>query len=371
MEKIGHNVIESRQKIYGPFRLIIPPDHIELNGSLNDLKDLLDLRHITELPKDEAAKFYTFVESMWYGYDNFNKGHLPEALVSFEQALSSAVNEDQKIVATQKVCHALARLGNFDEALTLCQKTLEFETLDAREHAWSLILIAWIKLQQNLSNEAEELYYQALDLIRERRDNKIKGYVNNGLGLIRKSRGQVKEAMAFYQRALEYWSISDDFYGIQAAYFNIGNLYKVWGDQSGKQDEKDQIPRYHHGIEWVMRCSSLCERMGIGNDMSQDQILLAKLHLKMGDIVKAEEYANIGNERALKSDNKLDIAYSYRMLGRVYMTKGERERAEEAYMNFLTYIRLVGLPKEDLNQREEAVKKILSDTGPQNLKKLT
>ncbi len=366
MTKKGRNIIEAQQKISGPFRLIIPSDHIQIDVPIAKLMDFLDLRHISRLAPDKEADFYNYVECMWEGDAFFNEGLLKDALPLYKQAEEAAAKselQELKIAAMQKIGRTLERLGDPQTADRLYQEVLKCDGLNEQTEAMTYVLLGLIKYRQGDLKATEEFSYKALDIVRNKKHYKIMGGIYNGLGLVRKTRKQYQESLTFFQRALEYWSLVDYFYGIQAVYFNIGNLYKLWGDELSNQYKDMKIANYRKGIEWVTRCISLCEKMGIGYETSQDYILLAAIHRKMGDLNKALEKAITAIDVAKLAGNKRDIAYGHRILAAIHFNRGERDLAKSAFQAFMDYLKGTGLSEETLKQiEEESIRKLAEET---------
>lgn len=334
MEKIGRSIIESKQKIYGPFRLILPADHIEIDVSIPHLMEFLNLIHVGKLDSDQEQRFYKYIEFMWEGDANFDDGLLRKALLLYKKAAKVALNPAQTITANLKIGRTLGRLGNPDEALVIFRKLLKNKWLNEHEKASTCTHYAWVEYRTGNLSKAEELYYKALESARGNKYFKVLGEIYNGLGLIKKEYGHFHESIAFYQRALEYWSLIDYFYGIQAAYYNIGNLHRIWGDHTSDKHPALKNSHYQKAKEWTLRCISLCQKIGIAYETSLDHILLSELFLKAGDPDKAIEYAKIANEMAIAAGNKNDIGYSYKVLSEAYAAKGETALAKAAFLKF-------------------------------------
>lgn len=334
MQKLGRNIIEAKQKIYGPFRLSLPPNQIQLDASIPSLMEFLNLIHISKLDSEQERKFYEYIEYMWEGDANFDDGLLKKALSLYRKAADIALNPAQAIIADQKTGRSLDRLGEIGEARLIFKKLLKNKWLNELEKAMTYTHYAWIEYRSGNLSKAERLHHKALDLVRGKKYLKVLGEIYNGLGLIRKEYGQYQESLAFYQRALEFWSLIDYFYGIQAAYFNIGNLYRIWGDQISSEHAALKNSHYQNAKEWVLRCISLCEKIGTAYETSLDHILLSELFLKTGDPDKALEYAKIANAMALSAGNKNDVCYSCKALSEAYKAKGETALAKAAYKKF-------------------------------------
>ena len=347
MEKVGHNIIEAQQKVYGPFRLILNSDQIKIDISISQLMEILDLRHIEKLKPEQETDFYNYVQCIWEGDINFDGGHLDVALDLYNRASDTAINPELKLAALEKICVTLDRRGKYRAAERICNEVLETKGMGEIEYATVYILQAWVKYRLREWEEAENLYYKGLNTIRGKKYYRLMGSLYNGLGLIRKGRKEYPEALAFYQRALEYWSLVDYFYGIQSVYFNIGNLYYQWGKLS------QNLSNYREGIKWVEQCISLCERIHISYDTRQDYILLAGLHLKIEKIKEALEYADKAKKMALDAGNKRDIGFSFRIFSKIYLKEGFTSKAEEAYKFCLKYLNQTDITEIELKEFEE------------------
>lgn len=359
MEGLGRNIIEAKQKIHGPFRLKLSPKQIQIDVPVAVLAEKLGLNRVVKLEASKEAGFYDFVDCLWQGEAAFADGHLKDALDSYRKASRASINPDQRVIAMQKAGRALMQLGDLEKARLTFQKIFEIKKLNELEEATNYAYLGLIKYRLRSLDEAERLFHKSLDVIQGKKYYRVLGDIHNGLGLIRKERNQYKEALMFHQRALEYWSLVDYFYGIQACYFNIGNIYKLWGDRLGEQSKEMKETYYQLAIDWVNRCVALCEKMGIAYETSQDHILLSSLALKTGNPDKALEYAEIAIDMAKKAGNKRDIAFAHRMLGKVYLARGAQDMAKSSFLAYLKYLRKIGLNKEYSKEREK-IKKTLN-----------
>jgi len=373
MTKRGRNIIDAQQKISGPFTLIIPSDHIQIDAPITKLMDFLDQRHISRLAKDKEVDFYNYVECMWEGDAFFNDGLLKDALPLYKEAEEAAAKsklQELKIAAMQKIGRTLERLGDLTTADRLYQDVLKCDGLNEQAETMTYVLLGLIKYRQGDLKASEKFSYKALDMVRNKKQYKIMGGIYNGLGLVRKERKQYEEALIFFQRALEFYSLVDYFYGIQAVYFNIGLLYKLWGDQWSEQSNDLRNAHYTKSMEWVYRCISLCEKMGIGFETSQDYILLASIQRKMGNMDKALEHAKAAIKIAGDAGNMRDMAYAHRIRAVICLNMGKEEEAKAAFKLFITHLGQSGLSKDAIKKiAEENIKKLareMSSTVPKS-----
>jgi tetratricopeptide (TPR) repeat protein len=157
-----------------------------------------------------------------------------------------------------------------------------------------------------------------LNLIEGETHYELLGQIYNGLGIVYEARNLYEEATRYYKNALGYSSLARNVYGIQAAYFNIGNMHSKFGDvalYSAKTGislvAKDN---YNTSITWVRRCMELCKRAGIGGDTCQDRILLAYCWYKLRNFREALKYATEAVKIATRVGNKRDRRIAQRLL---------------------------------------------------------
>ncbi len=371
MAKEGRNIIEAQQKISGPFRISIPPDQIILDVPIVRLMEFLDLRHISMLAPEKEEDFYSYVGCMWEGDAFFNKGKLKDALSQYKEAEEAAARsnlQELKIAALQKTGRTMERFGDLQIAEELYRDVLKSGALNESAEAQTYVLLSLIKYREGNLKASEDFSYKALDLVRGKKQYKIMGGVFNCLGLVRKERKSYLEAIPFFQRALEYYSLVDYFYGIQAAYFNLGLIYKLLGDGWIESDTRLRNDQYRKSIEWVQRCISLCNKMGIAFETSQDHILLASIYRKMGEMDKAMRHVNTAIEVATIAGNTRDLAHAHRILAVIKLNMGKQDEAKAAFKLFYEYLEQTGLSRDTLNNIvQETIRKLAKEMSPDKL----
>ena len=162
--------------------------------------------------------------------------------------------------------------------------------------------------------------------------------------------GRFEEALGFFKNSLALECLESDFYGISAAYFNIGNVYKRMGDQIIKsggtvmkvipQEAKDY---YLQAIAWGMKCINLCDRTGVGDETSQDRVLVSYCYYRLRNFKKATTYAVEAEKMASTAGNKRDLALSYELMGKILkVSGGDQGQAKEYLQKSLEYYQMIG-----------------------------
>jgi tetratricopeptide (TPR) repeat protein len=267
------NLIESEQKVGGPFRLALPGSRIKM-----DVPTEIVLKHFSLPPlgkaktgdwEPKAAR--SFTEQYWRGVSNFNDGQLSKALRQFRSALDGAVSPHHWLASSFHIQQILERRGDAEEARKLRLEGSKRLKEAGRYHLWAeaknAALAAWSDYREGRLDVAETAYLKVLAMIQDHGLLDVLGQVHNGLAGIEKNRGHYPEAMAYYLEALNAWLLADYFYGFQAIYFNIAVIQRDWGDSLAKQDlEAAAKEKYETAREWAEACLALCKGMAIGDD---------------------------------------------------------------------------------------------------------
>ncbi|HEY2933120.1 MAG TPA: tetratricopeptide repeat protein [Acidobacteriota bacterium] len=358
--KGGATPIESQQKVYGPFRLKVAPGQIRLDVELSRMESFLgSASRISGLKDDDQKRFYRFVEHFWRADRAFNDGKLKKALDHYQRAAEAAALPHHQVMALCSAARTLERQGNYDEALKLHSRAAGALKHTTEDHDWSeakaCATAAWIHWRKHRLNQAEQFYRKALTLVARKRDHQLLGEIYNGLGLLCKERGQYGEGLRFYQQALEACVLAEDYYGIQSAYFNIGRVHSMLGDQSWNAGHtRLSKDRYGMAVEWIRQCIALCQHLAIADDISDAEILLSHLYRRLGQIKRAWEAAIAANEIAIRAGNQRCIALSYRALAGVHILRGEADAVRAAIENCKKQVGqefLVFLREEDILTR--------------------
>ena len=356
MEQIGKNLIEAQQKIKGPYRLKIAPRKITIDVDDQSIIEYLRLDKLAVFyAEDQKEDFYEYIEAIIQGDIHFNEGQLNRAANSFEHALNHSFTIDQKVLAMQQLGRIYERLGDYKKALKIYQSAIRILKHGTHADYYNLALtynnLAWLYYRKKNIKLAEKTYNLVLNLIRGKTHNDLLGKVHNGLGKIYDVRGKYEEAIGFFKNSLALTCSDSDFYSVSAAYFNIGNIYKKRADELVKRRKNltKELPRqardfYLQAIVWAKKCISLTDRAGVGDDTSQDRILVSHCYLMLGDHSEALRYADDAETMATRAGNIRDIAFACEILGDIYLTKNKENKvkAQEFYKRSLDNYQKLG-----------------------------
>jgi len=356
MEQIGKNLIEAQQKIKGPYRLKLAPQEINIDVKIQVISKCLKLDKLAVYyAEEQKEKFYEYIEAIVLGDIHFNEGLLNRAAKSFDQASNQSATAEQKIAAMQRLGRTYERMGSYAEALKIYRMAIRVLKKEAQFDYYNLALIynnlAWLYYRKNNLRLAEKTYYLALNLIRGKTHNDILSNIHNGLGLIYESRGKYDDAIGFFKNALALTCSESNFYGVSAAYFNIGNVYKKRADEivNRKKLIAKELPQrakdlYIQAMGWAEKCIDLTDRAGVGDETSQDRILVSYCYYKLKNYHKALTYAEEAEKMATTARNPRDVALSCKMLGDIMLEMGEGSegRAQEFFKRSLEYYQELG-----------------------------
>jgi len=362
MEGIGRNVIESVQKINGPYRLILKPSQIVIDENINDLRDFLGFNNLNNISmqKDEET-FFTFVEKIWEGDILFNEGNLKNAMVQYESAIKEGKNSGNIISAMHRLGRVLERLGKYKEAEDTYRKAKKLIHSE-RPHYYRLLAEnnayeSWLQLRQREIKKAEKLSFKALDLLRGTTHDRLLGDIYNTFGKIRELNNKFDKALSYYKRSLSFWVAASYFYGIQACYFNIGNLYKIWADNDLKLNNFQltdyAIDKYEKAIRWAKECGNICDRTGLGYDTSQSLIVASYCYYRLEKFNESLITAEQAKKFADVSGNTQDLAASCKRLGIAYWNLEESEKATRFLNESTNYYTKLGNTKEVIKIQEK------------------
>jgi len=319
--------------VTGPFRLALSPERVRLDTAPDDVIAALTISPSTRIPgfqHVEAA--FKFSEHYWRGVNDFHVGKLSESLNALREAAAIASTPHHRLAASFYIERILERHGEMEEAEDIRRKTRVDLEAAGRYQAWAksrdLVLAAWREYRDDRVDSAEALYRKALEPAQRQGLFEVLGEIHNGLGEIAKRRGQYQEALRHYLEALDVWLVADYFYGFQAVYFNIGVLYRLWGDElrQGRHPRAARL-KYESAAQWTERCSQLCRGMDLGFDTSEAEAQLASLYLKLGRFGKALTIALSAKQIAFRARNQRSILASMRVLAAAYLVRNEPEEA--------------------------------------------
>ncbi|MBE9107900.1 tetratricopeptide repeat protein [Nodosilinea sp. LEGE 07298] len=145
---------------------------------------------------------------------------------------------------------ALYYRGKFAEALEVLQVALaEYRALGDRPERYrgevaSLTAIAEVYLWQNRHDEALDLAQQALEIARTHQNDWGEVWALNIAGVAQRNLGQLEEAEASYQQALELGSTLEDKFPLNVSRLNLGAVYMAQGNIAAAREQFQQALAY-------------------------------------------------------------------------------------------------------------------------------
>ena len=245
-------------------------------------------------------------------------GCLPEAIEAYEAAIADAERSGNPRVLAEAVRRlAVVRHHRGEQALAteLCKRSYEVakqagETLLAAE---ALNTLGGLGLKAGALDEARQTFLQALELGGASRE--LRARVEQNLGIVANIQGDLKEALARYERSLDDYRSAGDAPGCAIAYHNLG---MVSADRR-QLDEADLFFRESYDIA------------GRTGDVHLQGLCLvnhAEVHLarqRFGDAQRnAEAALAIFDQLGARADK----AEAYRVIGMVYRETGRAALAE-------------------------------------------
>ncbi len=232
--------------------------YTHLGNFSEGLKPFLEALELCQQKESSYLKAHTLLglSTLYYYLESF------EQALKFEEEtleLYKVLDDPQgKFVLLNSLSKTHFKLGHLDTALNYAQKSLE--------------------LSQNL---------QELEL----------GRVLNTLGLIYREKGDLREALHYFQGALARLKIKESRQFAAETFLNIGSTYL----------QQNELERALH---YCKKALESAERVNAKNDMLGSHLQLAKTYKRMGDFQKSlfhyESYHDA--EKAIfneKADNKL------------------------------------------------------------------
>ncbi|CAF4876068.1 unnamed protein product [Rotaria sp. Silwood1] len=223
----------------------------------------------------------------------------------------------------------LKRTADDDQQLRQLTDRIQQETSGST--GWHRMGKLLLKIGQ--FDKAEELYTALLE---QASDDSDRSYIHNMLGWVKRNQGQYKEAVSFYEKALEIdrKTLPEDHPSLAATYNNIGLAYNYLGE-------------YPKALEFYEKAHKIFEKALPPNhpDLATSYNNIGVVYNTMGDYSKTLGFY----EKALKTREKAlppnhpDLATSYNNIGGVYNDMGNYSKALEFYEKALK-IREKALP---------------------------
>lgn len=154
-------------------------------------------------------------------------------------------------------------------------------------------------------------------------------------------------SLAHYQRGLVSHLFLNDYHGVQASCFNIGNLFAFIHKQHLLPEKN--IPTLEQAIHWLSLSEVICNKQGVGGESVWAMLVLVDIGISNSiPLEKLKEmtanlfqqfssYLHIAKRLYVEAENignRLEIAESLQMLARLFAQEGDmasaRDNAEKA-----------------------------------------
>jgi tetratricopeptide (TPR) repeat protein len=238
-----------------------------------------------------------------------------------------------------------------DEDLRVLSKGIQ-EEIDPDSKEWYRLGKLLLKIGQ--LDEAQQVYEVLLDQATNDID---KALSYHHIGWAKKDKGEYKEALSYYEKALEIrqQSLPPNHPNLAASYNNIGTVYKNMGEYS------KALSYYEKALE--IRQRSLPPNHP---DLASSYNNIGNVYYSMGEYSKALSFheRTLGIQQQLLPPNHPDLASSYNNIGNVYYSMGEYSKALSSHEKALG-IRKQSLPPNhpDLAQSYNNIGLVYSKMG--------
>jgi adenylate cyclase len=209
----------------------------------------------------------------------------------------------------------------------------------------ALNLLAWQLRLLSQYDKATAICEEALSVADACSSKDAAGKILNTLANITADRGDISNALKYFQQAIQNFEHSNDSYWLGAVLGNCGNIYKNLNEYNlaleyyhkalslyEKQGIKNHIPvwlsnignvyhnlkEYDIALEFHIKAFALREEMGQSSEMGTVFSNIGNAYYEMGEYDKALEYYSQSLKVDLENEFSMDIAIDYGNLGRVF-----------------------------------------------------
>ncbi|MDJ1176607.1 CHAT domain-containing tetratricopeptide repeat protein [Roseofilum capinflatum] len=264
---------------------------------------------------------------------------LREALKSWEVALKlsqESENTAQEIIILNWMGLTYRELGEFDQAFSLYNQLLPRTASRPQTEASVLLSLAQVHTKLSNTQEALDMYNQALGVWRSVNFQTGEAATLNNIGVVYTELGDYNQALATYNRALELVKELGNSKSIAATLNNIGGTY------SDLERYSQALIYYQDALELWQEEEDLRGKASTFNNIGFVYAKLDKLDNALATYVNALPLWEKLGDRAGKASTLNNLGY-------VYAQQGDLELALTYYNQALELRRQVGdRPKEAL-----------------------
>jgi serine phosphatase RsbU (regulator of sigma subunit) len=297
------------------------------------------------------------------GLTMYYQGEFLQAEAYYEKAiglyhqLGDRDDEPRNLLRLANANYQLAKydiaLGHYQEALVIFEETNFEDGMTAVYNGMALIYFS-----QEQFEKALETHFKQLEMNRERQDQEETGRSLHNIGTVyNKMAGDslisrfgdfymdsiktepsdkyldlFREALDYYEQALEVWEEIDNKAGIQGSLHNIGIIYVTAGKPG-------------MALPYLQRTLELAQELNDRADESRIFLRLGQVYLSFENYTRAAEYLNRSLDIALELDTKETLMGVYEVLSDLYIKLGR-------YRLALDYFKLHSAIKDTLTKKE-------------------
>jgi len=245
--------------------------------------------------------------------------------------------------------------SDFSEALQLHRQALELAKSSNNKkiemYALNNIGVVFRRLDQN--NEALNYHVDALKIAEDIKDGFSMSVSLNSIGNIHSTLGNYDDAIRYFRKALPIASEANNFLGMAMNLGNIGECYD-------RQNQLDSAKKYYNlSLEYNRRLTNPEQReKGIAICYGS----LGRLFMKKGDFEKAEQLFVEGLKINKTLGDKIFISQSYNFLGDVYQRQNEWKKAQGMFESALKIAKSIG-SKSEMKEACQGLMKVYIGMG--------
>ncbi|HFA48976.1 MAG TPA: tetratricopeptide repeat protein [Bacteroidetes bacterium] len=217
--------------------------------------------------------------------------------------------------------------------------------------------------------QAEELYKNALALVRKTDNSNLLGETNSHLGYLLMMKGDYEQADAYLETAAAFFGAIHDNRGTSKVYGNLGTLYFRQGKyedaklyfirsiqlaQLYKHTSSNaqivatlgltymNLGKYDDGIRWQQSQLDICKKMNDKQGMATLFVNMGIVYFEKGDFDAALKCNEQGLELCEELGNKQLTAIAIGSIGNVWQRKGNFEMAMQHFQRDLVLVEELG-----------------------------
>lgn len=244
-------------------------------------------------------------------------------LDSLLRSLKSAGSDTSRIMLYYRISHEY-QFNNMEESLKFAEKALqESERTGFRKgKAYSLIQLGNIEQIRSNYTRAEELNFEALEILKKIDDKTGEAICYNNLGIIYHDRSDYRPALHYYNLSLAANRELNRKTGEAISLFCIGTVY-------------ENMVKYDSALMYYFKGQEISEKTGDRKLQAYAAVSLANVYFAMKNFEKATEYNLQAAALYETSSNTLGQIKVFNSLGQISVIQGRLDEATSYYRNSL------------------------------------